>query len=164
MTPHEEQRAFSVFETALEEYRRQHTTFNARDAMQVALRAAFVDYESRMMPAERVARVEKPRELLKQNRKLIDAVCADTGTRVFSVCSFDRAAGAEVDARGILVGILTDAGLLPREIAEGLGMSASTVANLKTLRRDRAEWEPKILQFASLFGQVDEISTVKKTM
>lgn len=152
MTPHEEQRAFGVFETALEAYRRQHTTFNARDAMQVALRAAFVDYESRMMPAERVARVENPRQLLKQNRKLIEAVCTDTGTRVFSVCSFDRAAGDEVDARGIIVGILTDAGLSPREIADGIGMSASTVANLKTLRRERPEWEPKIIQFARLLG------------
>lgn len=152
MTDHEDQRAFGVFETALEAYRRQHATFNAREAMRTALRAAFVDYESRMMPAERVARVEKPRQLLKRNRALIDAVCADTGTRVFAVCSFDRAAGAEVDARGIIVGILTDAGLLPREIAEGLGMSASTVANLKTLRRDRPEWETKIVQFTPLFG------------
>lgn len=152
MTPHEEQRAFSVFESALEAYRAQHTTFRARDAMQVALRAAFVDYESRMMPAERVARVEKPRQLLKQNRRLIETVCADTGTRVFAVCSFDRAHGAEVDARGIIVGVLTDAGLTPREIADGIGMSASTVANLKTLRRDRPEWEIKIVKCASLLG------------
>lgn len=154
MTQHEEDRALDVFSTALESYRRERQTVVGREAVRVALRAAFVDYEARAVPRERVARNEKPRPLLEQSKALVLAVCTSERAQVAVVCSFDRVSpgSGAVNARGILVGILSDAGLSPRDIAEGLGMSASTVGNLKTLRGERPAWEAKIARFRSLLG------------
>lgn len=60
MTEHEEARALDVFESALRAYQSQRATCNGREALRVALRAAFVDYEARTKPAERVSRDTRP--------------------------------------------------------------------------------------------------------
>lgn len=152
MTEHEEARALDVFESALQAYQSQRTTCNGREALRVALRAAFVDYEARTKPAERVSRDNRPRPLLVRYRQPIGDICVANRAEVMAVCSFDRVSpgSSAMTARGILVGILSDAGLSPRDIAEGLGMSASTVANIKALRRSKS-WEDKIAAFAPLF-------------
>jgi hypothetical protein len=144
-TPHEEQRAWERFEM---EYL---ATKNARQAFH----AAVVDLASRETPATQAARAsssEKPRLLLAHVKPMIEAICKDLGADIAVVCSFVRAQDQDTDARGVIVGILTNAGFSPREIAEGIGMSASAVGNLKMMRRSRKHWEPKILKFTALLG------------
>ena len=153
MTEHEESRALDVFEEALEAYRRQRCNCSGREAVRAALHAAFIDYEARTKPAERVSRDTRPRPLLVRYRQPIGDICAGHRVDVTVVCSFDRVSpgSSAMVARGVIVGILSDAGMSPRDIAEGLGMSASTVANIKALRRDRPAWETSIAAFAPLF-------------
>lgn len=142
MQQFEEDRAWAVFETEL----------RATRDPRAALRAALVDFESRLLPKERQRVAEAPiaRPLLERYRALVEAVCEEVGAKVDVVCSFDRAGSAEVVARGVLVGVFTDAGARTRRISDGIGMSNSVVNNLKLLRRRRPDWEPLIARFAPM--------------
>lgn len=135
-------RAFEVFARELKD---------TRDPKQ-ALRAAIVDFESRLLPQERqrAATEAITRPLFQRHRALIEAVCLATRANLGLVCSYGRSGSAEVDARGVLVGILSDSGLSARQIAEGIGMSNSVVNNCRSMRTSRPDWEPLIATYASL--------------
>jgi len=142
-TPHEEQRAWERFEME----------YQATKDPRQAFHAAVVDLASRETPATQQARAsssDKPRLLFKHIKPMIEAICKDLGADITVVCSFVRAQDQNTDARGVIVGILSNAGFSPREIADGLGMSASAVGNLKMMRKSRRHWEPKILRFTPL--------------
>ena len=150
-TQHEEDRAWTAFQTELE---------STRDPRS-ALRAALVDLESRRIPdarhdgQARVAALAKASALLGRSHAMVDAVCADCGAKVATVCSL-RAAGfgpgshAIVEARGIIVWILVDAGYSSRQIMDGIGMSASSVAHLAKQRDRHPEWAAKAQRFAPM--------------
>jgi hypothetical protein len=146
MNAFEENRAWEVFEREL------GVTRNPKSA----LRAALIDLESRRLPPERVrvACEERTRPLCEEQRRLVLAVCSALNVVPDRVCSYQRALGpAEVDARGVVVGILTDAGLSSRDISEGMGMSNSVVTNCRSMRVGHPAWEPLIVQFRSLMGR-----------
>jgi hypothetical protein len=144
MNQFEEQRAWEVFENEL-------TTM--RDP-RAALRAAIVDFESRLLPEgrQRVAMAEIARPLVDRHSKLIRSVCTATRADLDVTCSFGRASSTEVDARGVLVALFSDRGLSSRQIAEGLGMSHSVVNNCRVMRKSCPDWEPLIARYAALMG------------
>lgn len=140
MTHLEEARAWETFERE----------FTATHDPRLALRATLVDFEARVIPPEhlRVATETHQRILVQKYRSLIERVCGEAGAQLEGVCSFGRASAPEVIARHVLICVFSDAGFSARKISDGLGMSNSSVANCKTLRKSRPQLEKMVAKFA----------------
>ena len=140
---HELDRACEYFARTLE------TTHDPREAMRVAL----IDFVSRLLPKERQRVASQPvsRPLFERHQPAIEHLCAELRASVHVVVSFSRATGANVDARGVLVAVLTDAGLSARQISDGIGISNSVVNNVRILRARRPDWEPLVARFGPMF-------------
>jgi hypothetical protein len=136
MTAFELDRAWQIFEREL---------MRSRDP-RLALRLALLDLESRLFPDQhsRAAIEARPRPLLRRYRAIIEAVCSATHADVGLTCSYRRAGNAEMTARGVIVGLLSDLQLSTRSISEGIGMSNSVVNNCRVMRQSRPDWEALI--------------------
>ena len=116
-----------------------------------ALHAALIDLDGRRVFDGRKEAAALPRPLLDKYRVVFTAVCERVGASTAITFSLDRAGPSrpEVTARGVVVGLLTDAGYTAREIADGTGIGRSVVANCKEFRCNRPQWVELISEFSS---------------